>query len=641
MIISIRNQFKQSMFRYIAFFIVIVLAVSMISIPTLLRQEGGAASWAFKINNEKISYKAFAQEIAEQSELIAQIRAQYGQYADLLMQAMNWPTDPKTLAFDVLVKGTLLNQCAHACGIRINPHYIIEKVNDVQFVREYLSRLIPGFVFDATGALNPEKLKMFLQYKKLSMKDFEQKIEQNLAQIQAMQFVASSCYVPSFDIKQTFISQKLGKSFSYLTFSRDSFLAVEKKKTISDDDMIAFYNKENTQKRRYWVPEKRDGKIVEFNPKNYGIVISDEQISQYYEDNKVKKYVVEPAKLQIQQITEKQLSEFPNISLEMVKEEIQQDSSSIWNKKWELLEPFARGDKKGSFEKEAFLLQNPGDISSVITTKDGKAILQLVKRIPRVYKPIAAVKNEIKDILIEKQFKKSFTKDLKELAKKGDAQALESFIEQKGGKRKMAMGIMKDDTRLAQELFALKNDQYGFFIENEAGVAVLLTNITERHLPDLASIKDIVKNDLYEERAYNALENTIEKVKDAASTRSFDTIAQQFNASLHHIDMVYPDDAQKIQELDKKGLPVQAMMGLDTSEVILVHNDGIKSILVKVDDIEEYDQNKLHDGEIEIKENLIPHRTKTQIESFVASLHRNATIETNESILKADEDYSE
>jgi len=42
----------------------------------------------------------------------------------------------------------------------------------------------------------------------------------------------------------------------------------------------------------------------------------------------------------------------------MVKEEIQQDSSSIWNKKWELLEPFARGDKKGSFEKEAFLLQN-------------------------------------------------------------------------------------------------------------------------------------------------------------------------------------------------------------------------------------------------------------------------------------------
>ena len=88
MIITIRNQFKQSTFRYIAIFIVIVLGAGMISIPALLKNEGGAAAWAINVNREKVSYQEFAREIAEQSEFIAQIRAQYGQYADLLMQAI-------------------------------------------------------------------------------------------------------------------------------------------------------------------------------------------------------------------------------------------------------------------------------------------------------------------------------------------------------------------------------------------------------------------------------------------------------------------------------------------------------------------------------------------------------------------------
>src|SRR5687768_13832866 len=103
MIITIRNQIKQSTFRYVAFFIFVVLSIGMISIPALMRQESGA-SWALKVNGEKVSYQHFAQEVAEQSGFMAQIRAQYGQYADLLFQAMGWPTDPQALAIESLIK---------------------------------------------------------------------------------------------------------------------------------------------------------------------------------------------------------------------------------------------------------------------------------------------------------------------------------------------------------------------------------------------------------------------------------------------------------------------------------------------------------------------------------------------------------
>ena len=642
MIITIRNQFKQSTFRYIAIFIVIVMGVGMVSIPSLLRHESGAAGWAIQVNNEKVSYQEFAQEVTEQSSFLAQIRAQYGQYADLLMQAMNWPTDPKALAFEVLVKTALINQFVESLGIQIHPDYIAESINDAQFARRHLQRILPAFLFDSAGTLSLENLTMFLKQKGMSIRDFENKVELSLAQLHAMQFISSSCYVPSFDIEQTFISQNLGKEFSYLTFSLESFLAAEKKNGISDEEALAFYTKENNLRRRYWVSEKRDGIVWKFNAKNYGAPISEEQINQYYEDNKVSKYVLDPIKIHVKQITEQQLSKFPDLSLEMVKEEIENDSSSSWTKRWELVEPFARGEKKGAFENAAFLLKNVGDISSAIDTKDGKVIIQLVKRVPRTYKPLVSVKNEIKNILMEKQFKKSFVKDLKAVALKGNVEAIESLIAQKAGKKEIALGIAKNDTLISQELFGLKKGEYGFFVENEMGVAVLLTNIAERNLPEFISIKEIVKDDLREERAYNAMLDMVQQAKAAAAEgSSFDSMAKKFGGLLHHTGMIDPSDSKKIQELDKKGLPARTMLALDKKGAILAHNGEGTSFLIKVDALEEYSKNDLFDAKKEVKSHIVPSRMKAQVESFVASLHRNATIETNESILIAGEEYSE
>jgi hypothetical protein len=619
--------------------IVVALSVGMVSIPSLLRQAGDA--WAVQVNGKKVSYREFAQEVAEQSEFLAQIRAQYGQYADLLMQAMNWPTDPKALAFDVLVKIALLNQFVDAIGIHIHSQYIAESINDAQFARQHLQRILPQFLFDTTGGINAEKLKMFLHHKGMSIRDFEHKIEQSIAQLQAMQFVASTCYVPLFDIEQEFVAQNLGKDFSYLMFSLDSFLAIEKKKNISDEDVFDFYNKENNQRRRYWVPEKRDGIVWKFDAKSYNTSISEEQMNQYYEDNKISKYILDPVKIHVQQISEKQLAQHPAMTLEMIKEDIQKNPASAWAQKWESVEPFARGEKKGAFEKEAFLLQNAGDISSVIETKDGKVIVQLIKRIPRTYKPFNSVKNEIKNILMEKQFKKNFVKDLKDVAIKGDSQAIESFIAQKGGKKEMAVGVSKNDTVLSQELFGLKKGEYAFFVENETGFAVQLANIAERHLPEFNSIKTVVKGDLCEERAYDAMIHAVQEAKDATADSSFEAIAKKYNVPLQYTGMILPGDNKKMQELEKKGLPARTMLELNKEGLVLLHNNDRTSFLIKVDAIEEYSEGDLLAAEKEIKSHLTSHRMKAQVESTIASLHRNATIETNETTVIAGEEYSE
>lgn len=233
-------------------------------------------------------------------------------------------------------------------------------------------------------------------------------------------------------------------------------------------------------------------------------------------------------------------------------------------------------------------------------------------------------------------------KDLKAVALKGDAEAIEALIAQKAGKKEMALGITKNDTLLGQELFGLKKGEYGFFVENETGIAVLLTKIVERNLPEFSSIKDVVKDDLCEERAYNAMIDTVQQAKDAAAAGSdFSSIAKEFNASLYNTGMIEPGDNKKIQELDKKGFPIRTMLGLDKEGSILVHNGEGISFLIKLDALEDYNEQDLLDVQKEVKSHAAPSRMKAQVESFVASLHRNATIETNESILIAGEEYSE
>ena len=643
MITTIRAQFKQTTYRYIVFFIVLMIALGMISLPSLIKNEKAGTSWVSKVNSRKISYQDFAREVAERSEWLAHIRSQYGQYTDFLLQAMNISTDPKALALEMLINEELITQCAKSLGIQLYPNYIAECIHNQHFAQQNLGNLVPPFVFDQSGALNEDKLKLFLQHKGLSIDLFENKVENALVRLNGMHFVASSSYTPLFDSKQEFIKTKLGKQFAHLTFSFDQFIAEEKKHSVSNEDLLAFYTRENSLRRRYWVPEERVGIKYQFDAKNYGAPISDAEINEYYDDHKVSDYVIDPIKVEVRQITEKQAQAFSNLSFEELREELINNPLPEWDDKWELLKPFARGgEKKGSFEREAFTLQNQGDISSVIETKDGKVIIQLVRRIPRTYKPLVLVKNEIKNILAEKQFKKSFVKDMKAVAFSDDSKAIETFIAQKSAKKEFVDGLQKNDTRLSQELFSLKKGEYAFFVEGKIGFAVQLTDIKERHLPDFESIKDVVKGDFIEELAHNKMIEKVQHVKDTAATGvSFEELQKTFGGSLYYTNMIEPNDNNKIQELDKKGLPSRAMLNLDKVGAMFVHNGERVSILIKLTGIESYDEKTLSDAQTEVKNQLDHMRIKLQLESFVASLHRNATIETNESILIAGEEYSE
>lgn len=642
MITTIRSQFKQTTYRYVVFFMVFIFIFSMISSLFVKTERAhGGASWALRINGSEVSYQTFSREVAKESEFLARIKAQYGQYADLLFQSMGWPLDPKVRAIESLTKEALILQYGEKLGIKLHPDYITKVLNNAHFVKQHLGHIVPPFVYDAAGVLDTHIVNEFLRQRGMSAQQFEESIEKALIQLQVLEILSASAYTPSFDIKQYFIAQYVGKQFSYLTFSFDRFLSEEKKKTVTEEELQAFYDAQNTQFRRYWVPEKRGAISWKFEPENYNISLSDEEIQEYYEDNKVKSFILDPLKVEVQQLFLSTVAEATHTSIDEVEKALVHEKSKEFEKYWKSLKPFARGERKGELEKNSFLLQHEGEMSSVFETKEGKTIVRLVKRIPRTYKPLVTVKKEIESLLINKAFKKQFAKDIKNVLSQNNTNAMETFIVEKGGHKEVIAPSLKDETMLSQQLFSLKKGNYGFFVENGTGRAVLLTDVIERHLPDLASIKDIVKNDLYEHRARSTIKEKVAAAQKEAQNKTFDALKNQFNVSLNATDMFSAQDNKKLQDMGKKGLPVHEMLSLEKEGSIITHYGDRNSFIVKLDKIEQFDQDKLLAVYNEVKNHVGTARMRMLLDGVVASLHRNATIETNESILIMSEDYSE
>ncbi len=383
MLTDIRRYLKSKTYKMVLWLTIIGLVIAL-ALPPVIRQ-ATSGTWIMKVNGEEISELAFRRKIAQQQEFLNSFRQQYGQYADFLLQSMGIKPDPRDLAFQLLVQDELLNQVADEIGIFVHDDHMANKLGDLRFVQQELGDLMPVYVFDQAGNINSKALTTHLSRMGLSIGDFEHLVQRALARALVRSLVIGSAYTPSFILKQRYIADYLAKKFSILTFDFDTYLKKTKQESITGEELKSFYDQQNKQYKRYWVPEKRAGIIWKFKPETYGISVSDEEIKTYYDDNKAKRFVLEPTKVQVRrillkvptQIDEQNVqSRAKQLHQELVKspnsfaakaKEISQDSQTA--SKGGLLEPFARGDKERAFERAAFLIKKDGAISSVIRTQ--------------------------------------------------------------------------------------------------------------------------------------------------------------------------------------------------------------------------------------------------------------------------------
>lgn len=642
MITVIRRYFKDG--SHIVLWVII--AAFIIGFVPIAFRQATKSIWAIRVNGQEIGYQEFTLERERQRERIMMFRSQYGEYADFLLSLMGG-ADPQFFAIRSLVKQELMNQYADALGIHIGDDFVIKKMNDRAFVKEELGDFIPPQMIDPVTGFDQNMLGRYLKRMGLSIDLFERQIERLLVDKLVADIVTSTLYVPLFDIRLKLLADHAKKSFSLLSFSVAPFIEQEKKQEVPLEKLNTFYEAQNKRNNRYLIPEKRAGLMWTFSPESYRVTVTDAQLEDYYENNKVKKYIESPAKVTVRTILFAISDATQPASVQQkaaqIKQQLQKDSSQfatlaerfsddkVSASKGGLLDPFVRGSHEPSFDRAAFILQKDGDISDVIETSRGFEIVQRVSKIPQKFKPLSSVKKEIHALLEKQLFQKQFIADIRKVI--DHEEALATFIKQKGGMPKEISQIALDDSPLAQHLFKLQIGQRAFFVDESQGVAVRLDAIKEKYTPSLDTIKTTVLDDYYEEQAHHKMQTAVAEAKKAATHQSVKELQKTITADFIQTGWIVPDEQSQIESFKKKGFPVEKMLQMEKSGSFLTHIDDQRGFLIRLDEIEPLEPLKDERGQALLAPKLEQERLQQYMEGFVASLYRNATIETNESVI--------
>ena len=304
MIIAIRRYLKGPGFKAILWLTLISVA-GFWGLPSLFRRtsRGGAGGPAVaSVNGIEISHKEYNRVTNIQQEFLRRLRTQYGQYADLFIQAMGLNSDPKALALDILIREALINEAADALHINITPGYIESQLEHPEVVHKQLAQILPSYVFDETGNINPAALNRYLAHERLSNEDLNELIKDAFSRELALELVNAAAYVPQYAMQEQFMRDFAKKQYSVMTLAFDPILKKEQAATLTDDEVKKFFDAQNRSSKRYWTPEKRQGTTWTFDAKKYGVTIEDKDIESYYQDYRGQKFVSVPMKLEARTI---------------------------------------------------------------------------------------------------------------------------------------------------------------------------------------------------------------------------------------------------------------------------------------------------------------------------------------------------
>lgn len=652
MITEIRNSLKGSGFKVVLW--LMLLSMVAVFIPNLFKRGGeGYHATIATINGRHIELIEFERRMYQETERLNIFRQQLGIKADSILQALGI-ADPKTMAINSLIQEALLNEVADTLGLHISPEFIIQKLNDPSYIAEELSDVIPFYVVDQQG-INVPMINRYLAQNKLSMQDFETQIEEKIKRNTVLSILGTTAYVSNRQLKDYFIHNYLKRDYTVVTFPFKEYLKKAQATSATEQDIAAYFEKEH---KKYWTPEKRTGLIWKFSPKDYGITVSDNDIESYYTSHK-SQFIETPLQVQVRKIVvnvdqddekkiaeahkkaekiKKELIENPK-DFERLAREYSDDKKSA--EKGGLIDYFKKGDKDPEFERMAFRLQNDGDISDIIPTRDGFEILQRVARKPAVYKPLESVKNTIKETVFNQKFKSQFTDDVAKILNQYNKEQREAALKEFATKNHATLekidSIKNDGSPLAEKLFKVKEGDWTSLMSDGKGILATVNSIDKSHKPELLSVKSQVEKDLYSAKALSLIKKDLDQAKD----QNIDTLQKSYRSIVtKKTGLINMDDKEKLDDFAQEGIPISVFDSLDhtgAGTTLMHENNGY---LIKVDHVESFDQ-ELFEGNKNIIANLLYDEQKQLVQKgFIASLYRNATINLTKSMLNLKDENS-
>lgn len=622
MITSIHQYLKKNAKEGLGTVILCSLVIGgLVGLPALF-QKNQHDAWAIRVNNIEIPYKNFLQEVSSYQELIKSLKNSYGDLAYYLLASMGFGTNPQQIALEKLIRQAIVDQIGHEIGVTISQEYVNQKIHDKKFMQNFVS----DKAFNTDGSLNMDIIRKELNYQGSSVANFESLLLQGITRDFVIKMLQMSCPLAHFETSYQHEMQDAVRDIMIVELPFKEFLEKEKKHKISEAEVLEYFNRHNRLSRRYWSVETRSGNLFKVEKSSYPISITDEEMSNYYEKNKTKKYIKSPAQVVVEEIRESDLVG-TGLTLQSIK------NGKNHKVSWKKIDPFSRATHEPVYERAAFKLKNSGDISEIITLSDGsKLMLKLVKYVKREYKTLSEVKDEIRNELSDQKFKKQFISEVNDLIKQGK---INNFIKSKSVKKSKLGYVTKDDKNTGvSELFSLKNkgDKKAFINQNNGYVVILTSLLSSAEQPFL-SIKETVLSDIYAEKARVTMEEMFKNLRESfKQTSSVAEWISQHNAKILFEGLVDPKKEEHIKNIEKYDLSLRMLSSLDKAPAVsLIDLEKgsfvyLKSVILS---------NNVDDSEQKIteKETIRQEKEAQGLNAIVASFYRNATIETNQLIM--------
>ncbi len=641
MITFLRDQLRTIGYRHFIWVLLGAFILGSVYMPSIFRGSFEDL-WVLKINGEKIGYKGFVGEVEQKRSLIEAIRMQYGPYTEMLLHAYGLSSDPKDMAYHEIVRNTLLKQSLSHMNIHCDGVYVKQLLGDQKFLREEFGDYIGGIIVNGHH-MDSKHFCSLLKRVGLTTEELEGKIELAVQKKVFRDFILSSVVVPSFDIESHLRVAASEKKIGILSIPRS---VVKKQPGVSgtQSNLQEYFKQQNELGKRYWMPEQRSGIVLTLMPSMYAITVTDDAIKEYYHANAVTQFLVSPAEVQVRRILfavtpesvdkEEKLQLAQKIKSELLKnherfsEYAHTYSDDVTTKSNGGLVPAfkkgERGDK--SFEQAAFMLNEPGAISNVVETASGYEILQLVSKKERVVKSLEEVRSTIVHELSMQEFKKKVASDCQQYLER--SQDLYDVLKSKGASEK-AIGLASLDNAngFVKKLFEISLGSVGTSFTGDTAAIVFLKEVVKPFEQPFAAVAERVADDYRNEQINNRLAEYQKDIKNMLKSTSLDLVVKNFDGAFYEeLTVSEATKADSAKSVENK-ISVSELLSLEKIGSCAFTTNETGLTVASVLAIKEAGSVPSESPEIK---RFQTERSHCVLEGFVASLYKNAKIETNE-----------
>lgn len=605
--------------------------------------------YAIRVNGAVLSATEFEHGVQSQKEKLAYMQQQYGDQAMQMMLASqtSFSLDPVQNIVNNFVLSSLINQTGDKLKLVI-PAATIRK--------ELINKLPVALVDQVSSKIDKKAVQ---QTYKQSVSELEKLVAKELQATLVLDLVSSAALVGQFEIDQDYANRNGRKKFAVITFPAKELVAKINAQKISDHELAGYFKQQNDLKKRYWTEEVRAGKLWKLTLKDFAIKVTEQDVSHFYHKNKKSLYQEKPAQIKIRRILIPKKSDQDIYATYTQAKELRaklvsgQASFANHHPKETVIEQST--DKATGVEKAAFALKTDGEISPVIELPEGIEIIQRISRTPATFKSLDALRSQITKELTTQKFHKIVEVTLRRMSSSASgAQQFKLFADKKNITGTNLVGTINDQDPQVRALFSIKAaGRLNYSFEGDNLTVEGLTGVNKAHVKKLAEIRATVLQNYQADLVAKAMQAKLNQVKQAYIDKkvSFESLAKQFDGELYTTKELTRSEVYDDAQLRAKRIPLDVVWDLARVDAVttyitrgdefMIGDAGISradraGYVIRLVDLKlPAPSAEMAEKKAAIAKTLINQRNYQWQQGFIASLGKNAKIETNQTLLKA------